>query len=75
MVDGFQLCPKVREAIHTWRGEGRPFLDGGQLEQKYGSWNVQSVQEILINLWLDPVLCRGVILARPWAQSSHFEKI
>lgn len=31
---GFQLSPKDREALHTWRAEGRPFLDGGTARAK-----------------------------------------
>lgn len=34
MVDGFQLCPKVRKVFHTSEGEGRPFLDGGTARAK-----------------------------------------
>lgn len=57
---GFQLSPKDRPCIPRRVREGLSWM-GEELEQRHGSWNVQSVPEI-INLWLDPVLCRGVTL-------------
>lgn len=36
---GFQLSPKDREALHTSKGEGGPFLDGGRARAK--AWKLE----------------------------------